>query len=749
MNKLRNSDFVFYRNMNIPYIEAKVLQELEQKATYTETIQLDKKHIEFLDDLKSKIGNIPKLDEITEDSIGFKIENNEIIGLGLPNCELKELPTSIENLKSLKLLNLSNNKLMKFPKLICRLSSIQILNLSSNRLKEIPNEISNLKHLEKLNLSFNELKELPDSIGELLLLQSINLDNNHLNNLPESIINLVGIKDFSLSDNELPADLADKFMDMALKATGKRFGFLWKIAEACKKGIEKEPFIARLKTIFPPLLYAASIACIGVPLYLIISSVWPTLLVEYFLLFLISAMIINFIIGISIISTLSGYFKNFIEKTGSNVLAKNLRGGIYRNFDVFVIIYLIWSVRLVIKLILEVEVVPSIDFIFEFTIPNWLLNLLVFLGYNLNLTFLENLDLFLGYFWLKLFSTALIFWALFRNGFAIIGSTAFGKKKEKKLYLLLVFGLFGSFSLAIIRYSTFWIFLNIGYSIGIIIGGALFIIFKKYREIKFKGFLLLVYVFFVILIIRMIYLVNIFLALSLSIFFIIMFFIFKYRIDKSKKFQKTLDDITITQISQSFEKVKFLKGMKEDKERGIKNLDNYNTISKKSFKPVNEIKWTSKSVFRVQNNRIVEISINNGGLEELPDQIFQLTKLKSLYLNQNKIKILPDSMGTLRELEILFLSNNNLEHLPSTIGNLVNLKWLFLMNNPLHTIPEKIGALKSLISLDLGLIDNIALPESLLNVKSLKELNLQGTTIYSSSDSILNSLTQKGVKIYR
>ncbi|MBA7671768.1 hypothetical protein ES703_79931 [subsurface metagenome] len=538
-------------------------------------------------------------------------------------------------------------------------------------------------------------------------------------------------------------------MDMAIKATGKRFEFLWRIAEACKEGIKKEPFMARLKTFFPPILYAASIACIGIPLYIIIISVWPTLFFEYFLLFLISAMIINFIIGISIISTLSGYFKNFIEKTGSNVLAKNLRGGLYRNFDVFVILYLIWSVRLVIKLILEVEVVPTVDFLFEFPIPNWLLNFLVFLGYNLNLTFLENLDLFLGYFWLKLFSTALIFWALFRNGFTIIGSTAFGKKKEKKLYLLLVFGLFGAFSLAIIRYSTFWIFLNIGYSIGIIIGGALFIILKKYREVKFKGFLLLVYVFFVIFIIWMIYLIDIILALSLSIFFLILFFIFKYRIDKSKKFQKTLDDITITQISQSFEKVKFLKGMEKDKEREVKSLDDYNTLSKKSFTPVNEIKWTSKSVFMVQNNRIIGIAINNGRLKELPDQIFQLTKLKSLYLNKNKIKTLPDSMGNLRELKILFLSNNNLEHLPSTIGNLVSLKQLFLMNNPLQKIPEKIGNLKSLISLDLGLIANISLPESLLNVKSLKDVNLQGTAINDSSESILKLLKQKGVNIYR
>ena len=141
MNKVRNSDLIFYRNVRIPYIEAMVLQELEKKATYKETVQLDKKHIEFLDALKGKIGNIPKLDEITKGSVGFKIENNEIIGLGLPNCGLKELPTSIENIKSLKFLDLSNNQLKEFPKMICGISSIRELNLRSNSLKEIPIEM--------------------------------------------------------------------------------------------------------------------------------------------------------------------------------------------------------------------------------------------------------------------------------------------------------------------------------------------------------------------------------------------------------------------------------------------------------------------------------------------------------------------------------------------------------------------------------------------------------------------------------
>ena len=95
-------------------------------------------------------------------SMGFTIENNEITGLGLYQCNLSEFPNNLT-----KLLNLS---------WLC---------LGENRIKEIPEEIGNLKNLEKLWLWDNNIDALPNSIGYLNSLKELYLRNNRLTKIPD------------------------------------------------------------------------------------------------------------------------------------------------------------------------------------------------------------------------------------------------------------------------------------------------------------------------------------------------------------------------------------------------------------------------------------------------------------------------------------------------------------------------------------------------------------------------------------
>ncbi|MHA1727653.1 MAG: leucine-rich repeat domain-containing protein, partial [Promethearchaeota archaeon] len=78
---------------------------------------------------------------------------------------------------------------------------IDELNLSENNLKSLPNSIGNFKSLVKFELRSNKFNMLPDSIGELECLKSLILDNNQLESLPWNIRRLKGLKYLYLEKN--------------------------------------------------------------------------------------------------------------------------------------------------------------------------------------------------------------------------------------------------------------------------------------------------------------------------------------------------------------------------------------------------------------------------------------------------------------------------------------------------------------------------------------------------------------------
>lgn len=168
------------------------------------------KQANFLEELKNFTNKpIPIVDRIEYNTIGVKIDDNNIVELGLYDCELIALPNSISNLKSLKKLYVGQNKLTILPDSIIQLTSLQILDFRNNKLKTLPQAIGNLKSLKKLYLGQNQLTILPDSITNLELLQILDLgghimlDCNNLTVLPESIGNLKSLQMLDLSNNKI------------------------------------------------------------------------------------------------------------------------------------------------------------------------------------------------------------------------------------------------------------------------------------------------------------------------------------------------------------------------------------------------------------------------------------------------------------------------------------------------------------------------------------------------------------------
>lgn len=100
-----------------------------------------------------------------------------------------ELPSSIINLKSLEVLDLSRNNLKTIPKSIWRLKNLKKLNLFFNQIEHIPESISKLPKIKELRLDYNKLNQLPNSIKDLKSVECLDIDGNPLSKFPEWIFN--------------------------------------------------------------------------------------------------------------------------------------------------------------------------------------------------------------------------------------------------------------------------------------------------------------------------------------------------------------------------------------------------------------------------------------------------------------------------------------------------------------------------------------------------------------------------------
>jgi len=497
------------------------------------------KNLEFLDLSLTNISNLPEDLKDLKNLKSLHLENNYITSLpdqlghldslehlNIENNPLNELPDSICDLRHLKSLYLEappifyKGTLNKLPSCIGNLISLEVLDLSSCELQELPDSIGKLDSLKVLDLYENKLLSIPNSIGELKQLEIINLENNQLKELPDSIGDLVSLKRILLKGNPLNIKGSSKFQSMALKSSGSRYDRLMQIASKCKIeeeiGTHYDKIIdnKRILRSLIPFLYAGIIALIGLITFSIIDTdflVYNTLLSGALFLIAIS---INFLIGLCIIASVSKYFKL------STLMVKQKA---FKIFDIFVMIYLIWSIRAAFKALFSIELIPSVNIAFEFAVPDSMLEILQILGYHLDLSFLDNIDLFFGHYYFKIFSTALVFWALYKNGLTNARKTAYEAKGNNNIFYFLIIGLFGAIILAIMDYSNLKQFINIGYNLGVIIGATIFI--WDNNKDHLNGF----YIYMALLIVGittcwLLSLFNIIIYILFSVVFIILYF---------------------------------------------------------------------------------------------------------------------------------------------------------------------------------------------------------------------------------
>ncbi|MCQ0111312.1 Leucine-rich repeat (LRR) protein [Zhouia amylolytica] len=125
-------------------------------------------------------------------------------------------------------------------------------------------------------------------------------------------------------------------------------------------------------------------------------------------------------------------------------------------------------------------------------------------------------------------------------------------------------------------------------------------------------------------------------------------------------------------------------------------------------------------------------------MNSIPEEIGNLTNLRSLFLNGNNINSIPASIGNLTQLDRLALNSNRIAWLPEELGNLTNLKWLILSDNNIQFLPISVGNLTSLTELFLNNNQLQEIPEELGNLKEIKVLRLRTNKLISLNNSVID-----------
>ncbi|GFO39701.1 leucine-rich repeat-containing protein [Plakobranchus ocellatus] len=122
------------------------------------------------------------------------------------------------------------------------------------------------------------------------------------------------------------------------------------------------------------------------------------------------------------------------------------------------------------------------------------------------------------------------------------------------------------------------------------------------------------------------------------------------------------------------------------------------------------------------------LNVSGNHLEIFPTQFTLLEKLQVLHIGGNVLKKLPSSIKALSKLEVLYLGGNCLSEIPAEVGNLEMLTSLVLCDNRLQSLPPTLINLHRLRSLSLHNNQLSTLPTEIVAL-NLVELSLRNNPL--------------------
>ena len=153
-------------------------------------------------------------------------------------------------------------------------------------------------------------------------------------------------------------------------------------------------------------------------------------------------------------------------------------------------------------------------------------------------------------------------------------------------------------------------------------------------------------------------------------------------------------------------------------------------------KPKNNIDEAQGRIQLCMESRAKTLDLSDIGLTEIPDEIKNLTHLRSINLSENRLTELPDFIGSCTSLKNLDVSYNRLSSLPESIGKLCYLENLNVRCNKLTLIPESIGKLTLLNFIDISYNQLDYLPDVFNSLSRLEHCNIKGNSIDNIPEKI-------------
>ncbi|PIQ21288.1 MAG: hypothetical protein COW65_09965 [Cytophagales bacterium CG18_big_fil_WC_8_21_14_2_50_42_9] len=128
-------------------------------------------------------------------------------------------------------------------------------------------------------------------------------------------------------------------------------------------------------------------------------------------------------------------------------------------------------------------------------------------------------------------------------------------------------------------------------------------------------------------------------------------------------------------------------------------------------------------------NNLTILNLNGNKIKSLPSEIGFLTKLRYLDLDNNKLIELPEETSNLLELHHISLQNNRIKKFPDCLTKIKNLNCIHLLNNLIENIPVEIENLSKLQNLALKNNNVKTLPIPFPYLKKIKILDLSSNNI--------------------
>ncbi len=223
----------------------------------------------------------------------------------------------------------------------------------------------------------------------------------------------------------------------------------------------------------------------------------------------------------------------------------------------------------------------------------------------------------------------------------------------------------------------------------------------------------------------------------------------KDRQDQSRKqsrlFAALREDTNLSELSRGHYQEEFFKAIEKpysSKTLRLESFEMFEKITESDFTETQKLKISFTSFSEEQQKSLLKVIpkftnleyLNFSGNQMVPEEIFQLKKLKILFLNGGYDRItLPEKVANLKELEHIKLGYSSIK-LPKNIDQLKNLKSIMMPGLALEQ-PEELFMLENLEYLNL----KFKSPEDLTKIKNLKKLRYLQTNHYNPS---INSLTE-------